>query len=444
MVTTRSHDHDNEAHASGEAASGPASTSSAKGPAAAAHAGDKRTASEQHEEGDDEASAHEHKEGGGGVIKKHKSSHERKVVVMPDDSNKGGDDQADGGQHKLTTTSEEGKQEEGQDVKEEEATPAAGAATEPAKVEGESSGKEGATTGGGEGNAEEGQVPQHEPNPDPKRKHGILEKGHVYFLYRPKVEVEHPESLDDISKFHILLVPHQTKFHRLIAVGKKALPEASESTRPIWGEVLNVGEDLNALKEGLGSYTYETKTLGTRHQPGARVAGSGAYVLHAAENYPKDSANASAVYHTYLVYELAVPHQLGEVQHALHIHEEGGFTLQVKNPEAPSTNPAVRNKPESKQPKYPEELHKLFKTRFIPADPPALLDYPGAELLLIPSKHTPEQDTSRKAKEALDSEEKELESEINKQSNGGEAKKALKEMGLDGLIDGKALEGHWE
>lgn len=91
---------------------------------------------------------------------------------------------------------------------------------------------------------------------------GILEKGFIYFLFRPKVEVEHPESLDDVSKFHILLVPHGTKFHRLIAVGKKALPEASESTRPIWGEVLNVGEDLKALKEGLGAYTYETKTLG--------------------------------------------------------------------------------------------------------------------------------------------------------------------------------------
>lgn len=57
------------------------------------------------------------------------------------------------------------------------------------------------------------------------------------------------------------------------------------------------------------------------------------------------------MYHTYLVYELALPHQLGDVQHALHIHDEGGMTLQVKNPDAPSTNPAVRNKPESKQPK---------------------------------------------------------------------------------------------
>lgn len=93
---------------------------------------------------------------------------------------------------------------------------------------------------------------------------------------------------------------------------------------------------------------------------------------------------------------------------------------------------------------YPDELLKLFKTRFIPADPPALLDYPGAELLLIPSKHTPEQDTSRKAKEELDREEQDVEGEIARQSDGGEAKKALKEIGMEGLIDGAALEGHWE
>lgn len=100
---------------------------------------------------------------------------------------------------------------------------------------------------------------------------------------------------------------------------------------------------------------------------------------------------------------------------------------------------------------YPEELHKLFKTKFIPADPPALLDYPGAELLLIPSKHTAEQDTSPEAKKELDAEEKELERDIEKQhAEGGggdgddEAKKVLKEMGFEGLIEGKALEGHWE
>lgn len=29
---------------------------------------------------------------------------------------------------------------------------------------------------------------------------GTLESGHIYFLYRPKVEVDDPESIDDVSK----------------------------------------------------------------------------------------------------------------------------------------------------------------------------------------------------------------------------------------------------
>ncbi|GAA5927631.1 hypothetical protein JCM1841_006067 [Sporobolomyces salmonicolor] len=297
------------------------------------------------------------------------------------------------------------------------------------------------------GNASPGQIPvhgKHLAKEDAERKHGLLEKGHVYFLYRPKVEVDEPHSLDDVSKFHMLLVPHHAKLHRLIAIGKKALPDASVSSRPIWGEVLNVGEDLKGLKEALGAYTYETKTRGTRHQPGARVAACGAYVLHATEHPPEHSWNASAVWHTHMAYEVAVPHQLGEVQEALHIHEQGVFTLQVKNPETGSTNPIVGNQPASKHPQFPPALKAYFKTKFIPANPPAFLNYPGAELLLLPSKHSPEQDIGSKAEEVLEGEEKELGEEIEAQKDGGEAKKALKEIGLEGLIEGKALEGHWE
>ncbi|GAA5828668.1 hypothetical protein JCM3766R1_003780 [Sporobolomyces carnicolor] len=295
-------------------------------------------------------------------------------------------------------------------------------------------------------NAEPGEEPDlsHVSKGDFERKHGTLETGHVYFLFRPKVEVDEPHSLDDISKFHLLLVPHHAKLHRLIAIGKKALPDHAQSSRPLWGEVLNVGEDMTSLKKNLGAYTYETKTLGTRHQPGARVAASGAYILHATENYPKDSANASAVWKTDFAYKVAVPHEMGEVQEALHIHPDGVFAIQVKNPEAPSNNPAVPNQDPSKHPQFPKSLKSLFKTRYVPADPPALLDYPGAELLLLPSKHNVSQEIGDGAERELKDEEKELEGDIDVQENGNEVKKALKEMGLDGLIEGKALEGHWE
>jgi len=152
-----------------------------------------------------------------------------------------------------------------------------------------------------------------------------------FFILPLQVEVTEPHSLDDVSKFYLLVVPHHSKLHRLIAIGKKTLPDHDQSSRPMWGEVLNVGEDMKSLKKNLGGYTYETKTLGTRHQPGCRVAGSGSYILHAAENYPKDSANMSAVYETKFAYEVALPHEMGEIQDALHIHHEGVFAIQVSS-----------------------------------------------------------------------------------------------------------------
>lgn len=232
MVTTRSHDHDGDAAPSTGEKRATAAGASGAGDAAAAGQGSEPKKQKTEHHGSERSGHH----------------HERKVVVEP------GEGQA------------APKQEEGADVKKEEETPApkedqpasATASKIEAKPEEQDTKEESKSepeAAAEEGNAEEGQVPQHEPNPDPERKHGVLERGHIYFLYRPKVQVDHPASLDDVSKFHILLVPHGTKFHRLIAVGKKALPEASESTRPIWGEVLNVGEDLKALKEGLGSYT---------------------------------------------------------------------------------------------------------------------------------------------------------------------------------------------
>ncbi|TNY18589.1 hypothetical protein DMC30DRAFT_47848 [Rhodotorula diobovata] len=295
--------------------------------------------------------------------------------------------------------------------------------------------------------AGQGETLSHLPKVDADRKHGIIEKGFCYFVFRPKVEVEHPESLDDVSKFHLILSPEGEKLHRLIVIGKKALPDAGESTRPIWGQVSSVADDLKQFKEGLGAYTYETKTLGTRHQPGARVAAAGAYVLHTTEHPPEHSSNASAVYHTHFAYEIAVPHEMGEVQKGLHIEHEGVFTLQVKNPDSAS-NPIVGNQPESKHAQFPPELKHLFTTKFIPANPPSLLNYPGAELLLVPSKHSASQDIGESAEKELDQEEKALEKDIEKQENGGgaagEARKVLKEMGMEGLAGAEALQGHWE
>lgn len=38
-----------------------------------------------------------------------------------------------------------------------------------------------------------------------ERTNGLLEKGHLYFVYRPKVEHDHAESLDDVARFYLSL-----------------------------------------------------------------------------------------------------------------------------------------------------------------------------------------------------------------------------------------------
>lgn len=36
---------------------------------------------------------------------------------------------------------------------------------------------------------------------------GVIEEGRIYFLYRPRVNVDHPTSIDDIQRFFIILAP---------------------------------------------------------------------------------------------------------------------------------------------------------------------------------------------------------------------------------------------
>ena len=135
---------------------------------------------------------------------------------------------------------------------------------------------------------------------------GTIERGHIYFFYRPKVELEEAHSVDDVQRFYMLLIPRPPQFaaggpgmttkgdddeeqqemtliqegadavpaeeptdkmkkrFRLIVVGKKGLPdpEAKGRGRVFWGTVSTVGEDLKKLEEGLGESTYETKTGG--------------------------------------------------------------------------------------------------------------------------------------------------------------------------------------
>jgi len=201
----------------------------------------------------------------------------------------------------------------------------------------------------------------------------ILERGNIYFFYRPRVrgveEESHPESVEELQRSYAVLSPHGKQVYRLIAIGRKELPEISEGERN-WGFVEKVSGDPHDIEQELRREAYPTKTRGERVQPSARPAGEGVYALVRHGN------------HTHLAYALELPESLGEVQQELNIEKEASYIVSIKNPEKPS--PPGAGLGEELKTEYPQQLQEKFRgRRFLPADPPELLDYPGAEVLFI-------------------------------------------------------------
>jgi hypothetical protein len=200
----------------------------------------------------------------------------------------------------------------------------------------------------------------------------VLERGHIYFFYRPRVDADAAKSLDDVRRFYIVLsARRRARVYRLIIVGEKRLPSVDgEGDRKSWGFVEKVASRAEAIEDELDPETYETKTRGTRHPPAARPAGEGVYAIVRHED------------HTHLAHVLELPRKPGSVQRALNIPDEGSYVVSVKNPEAPS--PPGLGLDESRKARFPKALLERFGgRRFISVDPPELLDYEGAEILLI-------------------------------------------------------------
>jgi hypothetical protein len=106
----------------------------------------------------------------------------------------------------------------------------------------------------------------------------ILEQGEILFFYRPRVEEENPSGLRDVQRFYVVLRPDGGGKLRLLVLGRKRLPEVQAHER-VWGFVDAVTGDAGAIERSLRAETRETKTRGERHQPAARPAGAGVYVV---------------------------------------------------------------------------------------------------------------------------------------------------------------------
>jgi hypothetical protein len=198
----------------------------------------------------------------------------------------------------------------------------------------------------------------------------VLERGDIYFLYRPRVEHATVGGLEDVQRFFLVLSPHGASQYRLIVIGRKKLPDVETHRDRAWGFVKKVSERPQDVEDELDALIYPTKTRGERHVAPARPAGEGVYALVRHDD------------HTHLAFALELPEQPGSVQREFHIPSEGSYIVAVKNPEQPA--PPGAGLSEREQAELPLHLQQRFAgRRFVPVDPPAFLDQEGTELVLI-------------------------------------------------------------
>ncbi|OZJ02993.1 hypothetical protein BZG36_03133 [Bifiguratus adelaidae] len=198
----------------------------------------------------------------------------------------------------------------------------------------------------------------------------IIETGHIYFFYRPKVGVDKPEDPDDVQRLYMILKPDGGKSKsRLIIITRKKLPEIGQHAK-YWAFVKKAANDVGELRDELKEEKYETKTKGTRVNQAARPLGEGVYAIVNHHN------------HSHIAYILTIPSEPSEIQESFNIGKEGSFVLSVKNPE--TANPPYAGLSPNQKAEFPQELQEKFRgRRFISLDPPDFLDYDYCEMLLI-------------------------------------------------------------
>ena len=195
-----------------------------------------------------------------------------------------------------------------------------------------------------------------------------LERGDVFFFYRPKVEQEEAHGLDDVQRFVVVLRTAGGRLFRMLTVGRKHLPDLQTHERE-WGFVDLVAEEAGPVAESLRATTYETKTRGLRHLAAARPAGEGAYALQ------RDGRNLI------LAYRLELPAEPGPVQEALGIAQEAAYVVALKNPEVPNP-PSIGLREEDRVQLPAKEQGEFHGTRWSAVDK-HLLDFERAEFVLI-------------------------------------------------------------
>ncbi|ROW10140.1 hypothetical protein VMCG_01836 [Cytospora schulzeri] len=205
----------------------------------------------------------------------------------------------------------------------------------------------------------------------------ILEKGIIYFFFRGRVGIDHPEGIHDVARSYFILrpIPKDAKLgegpigdagnSRLIAIPKKAFPV---SGRERWiAFVEKTGVSFDQLKdEFLASNNYVTKTAGTRHTPAATPIAEGVYAI------------TTTGRESHLAYMLTLPEKLGEVQTDVGLKKKGSWIVSTRNPQYP----APSNAPLPEGPDFSKEVLDEFRSlRWMGTLPKHLI--PKSQFLLV-------------------------------------------------------------
>ncbi|MEV0639893.1 hypothetical protein AB0I77_34130 [Streptomyces sp. NPDC050619] len=222
----------------------------------------------------------------------------------------------------------------------------------------------------------------------------VIERGDIYFAYRPRVERERVHDIEEVQRLFVILQPFGGKQSRRLVIGRKRLPAPEEHER-FWGFIEEVTGRPETIAEDLERRTHRTQTRGVRTQPEARPAGEGRYALVRHGD------------HTHLTYELELPEQPGDVQEELTIEPEASYIIAVKNPQAGA--PAGAGLSPQQQADLPKRERERFEGRRITGADPDLLDQEGVEFVLIGAAHDVEEELGvRLDTEAEDAESAEI------------------------------------
>jgi hypothetical protein len=235
-----------------------------------------------------------------------------------------------------------------------------------------------------------------EDNNNPEAKTEVLEKGDIFFFYRPKAKIVDDgsggdvKSIEDIRRFFMVTAtnPENDQWqqfagadsktarkeeeaspkYRLFVIGKKSLPEirTTEARRSerYWAKVGGIFENPQELSKELLSDEF-------RKGDAARPVGEGKYAIVKHQD------------HAELAYVLEMPEEPGEAQKELGIEKEASYVISIINPKVP----VPAGYPSSEEPpNYPESILKEFgdNENFVSLDRDLrFINFQNAQMILV-------------------------------------------------------------